>query len=107
MKRTSNHSEQRLFREEVLSFTREICVCAHLTQTRDALEKCAEMGISVKNMPDSIFFASHIYMTLAILCRRRHKVAIIAELNLKFSSRFLRQRNACGMEISVKNMPAE
>ncbi len=76
MKRTSNHSEQRLFREEVLSFTREICVCAHLTQTRDALEKCAEMGISVKNMPDSIFFASHIYMTLAILCRRRHKVAI-------------------------------
>ncbi len=54
MKRTSNHSEQRLFREEVLSFT------------------------------------SHIYMTLAILCRRRHKVAIIAELNLKFSSRFLR-----------------
>ncbi len=45
MKRTSNHSEQRLFREEVLSFTREICVCAHLTQTRDALEKCAEMRI--------------------------------------------------------------
>ncbi len=39
MKRTSNHSEQRLFREEVLNFTR------------------------------------HIYMTLAILCRRRHKVA--------------------------------
>ena len=30
---------------------------------------------SVKNMPDSIFFTSHIYMTLAILCRRRHKVA--------------------------------
>ena len=57
----------------------------------------------MKNMPDSIFFASHIYMTLAILCRRRHKVAIIAELNLKFSSRFLRQKNACGMEISVKN----
>ena len=28
--------------------TREICVCAHLTQTRDALEKCAEMRISVK-----------------------------------------------------------
>ena len=95
MKRTSNHSEQRLFREELLSFTREICVCAHLTQTQDALEKCAEMEISVKNMPDSIFFASHIYMTLAILCRRRHKVAIIAELDLKFSSRFLRQRNAC------------
>ena len=102
MKRTSNHSEQRLFREELLSFTREICVCAHLTQTQDALEKCAEMEISVKNMPDSIFFASHIYMTLAILCRRRHKVAIIAELNLKFSSRFLRQRDACGMGISVK-----
>ena len=39
VKRTSNHSEQRLFREEVLSFT------------------------------------SHIYMTLAILCRRRHKIA--------------------------------
>ena len=76
MKRTSNHSEQRLFREELLSFTREICVCAHLTQTQDALEKCAEMEISVKNMPDSIFFASHSYMTLAILCRRRHKVAI-------------------------------
>ena len=29
----------------------------------------------MKNMPDSIFFASHIYMTLAILCRRHHKVA--------------------------------
>ncbi len=29
-------------------FTREICVCAHLTQTRDALEKCAGMEISVK-----------------------------------------------------------
>ena len=68
MKRTSNHSEQRLFREEVLSFT------------------------------------SHIYMTLAILCRRRHKVAFIAELNLKFSSRFLRQRDACGMEINMENL---
>ena len=67
VKRTSNHSEQRLFREEVLSFTR------------------------------------HIYMTLTILCRRRHKVAIIAELNLKFSSRFLRQRDACGMVNSVKD----
>ncbi len=52
-----------------------ISVCAHLTQTRDAVEKCAEMRNSVKNMPDSIFFTSHIYMTLAILCRRRHKVA--------------------------------
>ncbi len=31
-------------------FTREICVCAHLTQTRDALEKCAEMRISVKKV---------------------------------------------------------
>ena len=71
VKRTSNHSEQRLFREEVLSFTR------------------------------------HIYMTLTILCRRRHKVAFIAELNLKFSSRFLRQRDACGMGISVKNMRKE
>ena len=50
MKRTSNHSEQRLFREEVLSFTREICVCAHLTQTRDALEKCAEMRISMEQV---------------------------------------------------------
>ncbi len=29
-------------------FTREICVCAHLTQTRDALEKCAGMEISMK-----------------------------------------------------------
>ncbi len=29
-------------------FTREICVCAHLTQTRDALEKYAGMEISVK-----------------------------------------------------------
>ena len=56
MKRTSNYSEQRLFREEVLSFTREICVCAHLTQTRDALEKCAEMGISVKNQIDMLIF---------------------------------------------------
>ena len=58
----------------------------------------------MKNMPDSIFFTSHIYMTLAILCRRRHKVAFIAELNLKFSSRFLRQRNACGMEINQENI---
>ena len=71
VKRTSNHSEQRLFREEVLSFT------------------------------------SHIYMTLAILCRERHKVAFIAELNLKFSSRFLRQRDACGMGISVKKTPGK
>ena len=38
-------------------FTREICVCAHLTQTRDAQRACAEMENSVKNMPDSIFFA--------------------------------------------------
>ena len=29
-------------------FTREICVCAHLAQTRDALEKCAEMGINMQ-----------------------------------------------------------
>ena len=29
-------------------FTREICVCAHLTQTRDAQRACAEMEISVK-----------------------------------------------------------
>ena len=49
MKRTSNHSEQRLFREEVLSFTREICVCAHLTQTRDAQRACAEMRISMED----------------------------------------------------------
>ena len=42
------------------------------------------------------------YFSHGYLCRRRHKVAIIAELNLKFSSRFLRQRDACGMEISVK-----
>ena len=26
----------------------EICVCAYLTQTRDVLEKCAEMGINMK-----------------------------------------------------------
>ena len=57
----------------------------------------------MKNMLESIFFTSHIYMTLAILCRRRHKVAFIAELNLKFSSRFLRQRDACGMVNSVKD----
>ena len=66
-------------------FTREICVCAHLTQTRDALEKCAEMEISVKRTSNHseqrlfreevLSFTSHIYMTLAILCRRRHKVA--------------------------------
>ena len=29
-------------------FTREICVCAHLTQTRDAQRACAEMGIIMK-----------------------------------------------------------
>ncbi len=56
MKRTSNHSEQRLFREEVLSFTREICVCAHLTQTRDAQRACAEMRSSVKK--GKIIFAA-------------------------------------------------
>ena len=28
-------------------FTREICVCAHLTQTRDAQRACAGMEISV------------------------------------------------------------
>ena len=68
-------------------FTREICVCVHLTQTRDALEKCEGMEISVKNMPDSIFFASHIYMTLAILCRRRHKVAFYrrTEFEIQFA----------------------
>ncbi len=37
-------------------FTREICVCAHLTQTRDALEKCAGMEISVKNQIDMLIF---------------------------------------------------
>ena len=56
MKRTSNHSEQRLFREEVLSFTREICVYAHLTQTRDAQRACAEMRSSVKK--GKIIFAA-------------------------------------------------
>ena len=29
-------------------FTREICVCVHLTQTRDAQRACAEMGISMR-----------------------------------------------------------
>ena len=60
MKRTSNHSEQRLFREEVLSFTRGICVCVHLTQTRDALEKCAEMGINRKQT-SWLKYGKHIY----------------------------------------------
>ena len=59
MKRTSNHSEQRLFREEVLSFTR------------------------------------HIYMTLAILCRRRHKVAFYRRTESEIQFAILRQRDAC------------
>ena len=42
-------------------------------------------------MLDSIF--SHGY-----LCRRRHKIALIAEPNLKFGSRFLRHKSVCGME---------
>lgn len=35
-------------------------------------------GISVRNVPDSTLLTGHIYMALAILCRRRHKVALIA-----------------------------
>ena len=68
MKRTSNHSEQRLFREEILSFTREICVCAHLTQTRDALEKCAEMGIRMEK-DAKIYVAGHTGMVGSAICR--------------------------------------
>ena len=30
-------------------FTHEICVCAHLTQTRYAQRTCAEMGIKTEN----------------------------------------------------------
>lgn len=37
-------------------------------------------------------------MALAILCRRRHKVAIIAKPNQKFGLRFLDEKNVCGME---------
>ena len=37
----------------------------------------------------------------------KNKVAFIAELNLKFSSRFFRQRDACGMEISAQRACAE
>ena len=34
---------------------------------------------------------------MATLCRRRHKVACIAEPNLIFGSRFLRRQSVCGM----------
>ena len=67
----------------------------------------------MKNMPDSIFFTSHIYMTLAILCRRRHKVAFYrrTESEIQFAipsaKGFLRQRDACGMEINVSCNPGE
>ena len=37
-------------------------------------------------------------MALAILCRRRHKVAILAKPNQKFGLRFLDEKNVCGME---------
>ena len=42
---------------------------------------------------------SHCY-----LCRRRHKVALIAEPNLIFGSRFLRRKSVCGMEISMASL---
>ena len=52
----------------------DLCLRALDTNSRCGGE-VRRMRNSVKNMPDSIFFTSHIYMTLAILCRRRHKVA--------------------------------
>ena len=63
----------------------------------------------MKTVLDSTFFTSHIYMALAILCRRRHKVALIAESNLKFDDVNLRftlrlpptQESVCGMEITM------
>ena len=71
MKRTSNHSEQRLFREEVLSFTREICVCAHLTQTRDALEKCAEIEINMEGpLPGSEVVFTGLLSGGAFCCKK-------------------------------------
>ena len=44
-----------------------------------------------------IAYFSHCY-----LCRRRHKVAMIAEQNWKFCSRFLRRKTTCGMEIRME-----
>ena len=44
------------------------------------------MEISVKKYSDEIFF---------------HKVAFIAESNLRFASRFLRRKSVCGMEITM------
>ena len=40
MKRTSNHSEQRLFREEVLCFTRKVCALAQTLQVMEGCECC-------------------------------------------------------------------
>ena len=39
----------------------------------------------------------------AALCRRYHNAALIAEPDLTSGSRFFGIKNACGMEISVKN----
>ena len=51
-------------------FTREICACAHLTQTRDALEKCAEMGISMrKNSVKNIRVNGEVQRVLAEIIR--------------------------------------
>lgn len=38
------------------------------------------------------------YFPHGYLCRRRHKVTLITESNLKFDSRFLRRKSVCGME---------
>ena len=55
-----------------------------------------EMEISVKNHADSIDF-SHGY-----LCRGRHKVAMIAELNLKIQLAIPSTQSVCGMESNMK-----
>ena len=52
-------------------FTREICVCAHLTQTRDAQRACAEMEISVKrtsNHSEQRLFREEVLSFTRLLC---------------------------------------
>ncbi len=51
-------------------------------------------GSSRKGMEISVKISMVAYFSHGYLCRRRHKVAFIAESNLKFDSRFLRRKES-------------
>ena len=53
----------------------------------------------MKNTANAVFFPGY-------LCRRRHKVALIAEQNLTFA-RNPSTRSVCGMGVSVKKTGAK